>query len=92
VWAFCALALVGISLKRIRLLLEFAAAAAHARCIKGLAFSPVEAQLEQLFQALPSLPSQPPQLSYTSALLVSSYAEWLGKAISAGHCGALLPR
>jgi hypothetical protein len=48
--------------------------------------------LEQLMTALPTLPPKPPQLPYTSSLLLSAYAEWLEKAISAGRCGNLLPQ
>lgn len=61
-------------------------------CIDRLPFSPAEPQLEQLLSALPSLPPQPPQLSYTAALLLSAYAEWLGRALVAGRCAGLLPR
>jgi hypothetical protein len=55
-------------------------------------FAPTEPMLEQLFTALPTLPPKPAQLPYTSSLLLSAYAEWLDKAISAGRCVNLIPQ
>uniref|UniRef100_A0A383V7P9 Importin N-terminal domain-containing protein n=1 Tax=Tetradesmus obliquus TaxID=3088 RepID=A0A383V7P9_TETOB len=64
-------------------------------CVRSVAcmpFAPTEPMLEQLLTALPTLPPKPPQLPYTSALLLSAYAEWLDKAISAGRCGNIIPQ
>jgi hypothetical protein len=55
-------------------------------------FAPTEPMLEQLLTALPTLPPKPPQLPYTSSLLLSAYAEWLDKAINAGRCSNLIPQ
>lgn len=64
------------------------------RSISSLNFNADEPQLENLLGALPTLPlqSQPPQLSYTVALVISSYAEWLDRSIQAGHCIGFIPR
>jgi hypothetical protein len=66
--------------------------AVHAfRCISNLPFPHPESLLEQLIAALPTLPSQEPQLHYTACLLLSAYAEWLGAETAVGRCLQLLP-
>lgn len=62
------------------------------RSVSYLKFAQTEPLLEQLLTALPTLPPKPPQLLYTSSLLLSGYSDWLGKALDAGHCTGLMQR
>jgi hypothetical protein len=65
------------------------------RCVRKVATTPGDPQLESLLSALPGLPSEAPgsaQLRYTAALVVASYADWLGRSLAMGRCQGLLQR
>jgi len=68
------------------------------RCVrKVVAAAAADPQLEALLTALPALPTAPDnpgsaQLRYTAALVVASYADWLGRSLGSGRCQGLLQR